>query len=525
MKSEELSDRLKKIFSNFKTKPILFFGSGMSRRYMNLPDWKSLLDHFAQITKPDNPYSYRLYSTSASEYLSKNSLPDEFLLPQIAQSIELDYNKLFYSTPSFESQIKENYPELMYEDLSPFKTAICDYLKTKKQETETLFKEVVGLAAIRNKFSNLITTNYDDFLEILFPNYSVLVGQTYIFNNQIKSIGNIFKIHGSVTKPGSLIITYDDYKKFNEKSKFLSAKLLTLFIEYPIIFLGYGINDVNIRNIFNDIKVCLNEQTIETLSKQMLFIEMAKSEEEQDIITTEITGLQMLKIRLYDYNLLYNSFDAILDTIDVHTLRILEDKIAQLVQSTDKSIERVYATSLENQELNADNLAVYIAHESSVFDLGYSSIRLLNLCEDVLFHNKGYDPNGIIAKTILSQKAIFHRSKIPIYKYLKDFNGDLDEFYKINSCIINKLDDIYNNQDKKTRLFKHPITQLSHIIGTDDSLHIKIYNIYLSLKSLDLDEVKEYLKSIWSRKGELQITTYLTKIVCVIDLKENKKEH
>lgn len=521
MNTEDLRISLKEIFSNFKTKPILFFGSGMSRRYLSMPDWKTLLEYFAFLTNPDNPYSFNLYSNNANNFIRENNLPNELLYPQIAQLIENDYNHLFYSNTSFMAEVKKRHPELATNGVSPFKVSICDYLESKQKETEILLNEIIGLASIKNKISNLITTNYDDLLEIVFSNYSPLIGQSYIFNNKLKSIGNIFKIHGSINNPKTLVITYDDYLEFNEKSKFLSAKLLTLFIEYPIIFIGYSINDSNIKNIFSDIKMCLNSDTIEILSKKMLFIEWAESENEQNIIVTEIAGLQMIKIKLYDYNLLYDSFDHILDTIDVNTLRILEDKIAQLIESTDKRIDRVYATSLENKEISPETLAVFIAHESSVFDIGYSSIRLLNICEDILFHNKNYDSTGIIEKTILSQKGLFNRSKIPLHKYMKNYSGTLDSFYLKNKCIIHTIDDIYNAQDKKTRLYKHPISQLSHIVGTDDSLQTKIYNIYLSLKKLNIIEVKDYIKNIWSKKDDLNVKTHLTKIICVIDLFEN----
>ena len=74
----------------------------------------------------------------------------------------------------------------------------------------------------------------------------------------------------------------------------------------------------------------------------------------------------------YDYNILYQAFDCIVDSIDVATLRQLENQIVQLVQNTDKKVDRVYATSLENEELDSNNLAIYIAHDSSVFDIGYA---------------------------------------------------------------------------------------------------------------------------------------------------------
>ena len=67
--------------------------------------------------------------------------------------------------------------------------------------------------------------------------------------SRLQGIAEVYKIHGSVSDPSSVVINENDYKEFKEKSEYLAAKLLTIFMEYPIIFMGYSISDKNIQDI------------------------------------------------------------------------------------------------------------------------------------------------------------------------------------------------------------------------------------------------------------------------------------
>lgn len=110
--------------------------------------------------------------------------------------------------------------------------------------------EIAALKAISPHA--IVTTNYDEILEPLFPEYERVVGQK-ILRQPYLSIGEIFKIHGCVSDPLSLVLTKEDYAAFENDKKYLSAKLLTYFAEHPLIFVGYSATDQNIRSVLYDV--------------------------------------------------------------------------------------------------------------------------------------------------------------------------------------------------------------------------------------------------------------------------------
>lgn len=77
-----------------------------------------------------------------------------------------------------------------------------------------------------------------------------LIGNDILLSNPY---GSVYKIHGCVDKPESIIITENDYKSFRERYELIRAQLLSLFIHNPIIFLGYNLGDDNIKTLLKTI--------------------------------------------------------------------------------------------------------------------------------------------------------------------------------------------------------------------------------------------------------------------------------
>ncbi|MCV4684070.1 SIR2 family protein, partial [Escherichia coli] len=70
-------------------------------------------------------------------------------------------------------------------------------------------KHEISLFAKAN-IDGIITTNWDVFLETLFPKFTTFIGQDGLITGRSHGIAEIYKIHGCCTEPNSLILTSSD---------------------------------------------------------------------------------------------------------------------------------------------------------------------------------------------------------------------------------------------------------------------------------------------------------------------------
>ena len=116
------------------------------------------------------------------------------------------------------------------ENISRFKIYISDLLKNSDFKEEKR-EELSAFKKIRKNISSIITTNYDNLIEEVFT-FKPLIGNDILLSNPY---GSVYKIHGCVTRPKSIIITSKDYEVFESKYELIRAQLLSLFIHNPII--------------------------------------------------------------------------------------------------------------------------------------------------------------------------------------------------------------------------------------------------------------------------------------------------
>lgn len=295
---------LENLINEFQTIPFLFVGSGLSRRYYHLPNWTDLLKQMIKLFN-DDPLAYRRYENNAS---FKNN--EYGMNPAIASLIEEDFNKEWFDNEKIRN-LDDCYMKKVLDGCSPFKAEMCYYLKYHSILDVSMKNEVTLFGNVAKKsIAGIITTNYDLFFETYLSDFKVYVGQNELLFSKLQGIAEVYKIHGSLNDPSSIVIDERDYRDFKEKSEYLAAKLLTIFIEYPIIFIGYSISDSNIIDILSSVAKCMSVKQVNELKRKFIFVDYKENFEGYAIDEVAFPFengklLIMTKITLSDYSLLF----------------------------------------------------------------------------------------------------------------------------------------------------------------------------------------------------------------------------
>jgi hypothetical protein len=335
--------RLRTVLDDSGSRPILFVGSGMSRRYLDAPDWIGLLEQLIKLN-PNSKFPIAYYAQNTGNNL-----------PKVASAIVEQYQD--YAWEQYE---KDEFPAYLY-DTSYTKSIFLKYKAASivRGLTDKFVIEGHPLQAELEKFSSLnphalISTNYDGLLEKIYPNYSVIIGQQVIRRKEATNIGHILKIHGCMTKPEEIVISHEDYETFNNKQKYLTAKLLTYFMEQPVVFMGYSLSDENIKSILAEISEIVSGERDEVVNN-IWVVEWSKELIPSDYkpATDKTVDLGNGKSIRVNY-LLVNKYERLYEslyqpsTTPMDALREFEKNVYNIIKSKTISDLEVDMISIEN---------------------------------------------------------------------------------------------------------------------------------------------------------------------------------
>ncbi|MBQ9135227.1 MAG: SIR2 family protein [Lachnospiraceae bacterium] len=411
------------IVTKFNTTPFLFVGSGITRRYFDLPDWGGLLKHFADIVGMDE-FAYSSYENKAKTMECRVGI-----LPKVAELIQKDYDAKWFSDASIRTLDKEML-QMVQDGLSPFKVEVANYVISKSVIKSVYQEEIEYLTKIAEKsISGIITTNYDTFLEMHLKGYVRYIGQNQLIFSAIQGVAEIYKIHGSVDVPSSIIINEQDYIRFDRNSAYLAAKLMTIFMEYPIIFMGYSISDANIQKIIKSIVECLDDEQLKTLEDRFVFVEykegMVGLEVSSHTIMIEGRPLPMKKIQLADYMLLYKALEGKKSKLPVRLLRRFKQELYNYT-ITNVPTSNLRVAALDDVRITDEELVMAIGKVSDLGLKGLSGIDSNEWYRNIILNDMDFTADDLLAYAfpkLLKQDS----GRLPINKYLLEAVGTYPE--------------------------------------------------------------------------------------------------
>ncbi len=490
------------VVNKFNTTPFLFVGSGMTRRYLNLPDWKSLLEHFAyEVKKTD--FAYSIYENRAKKFECPVGL-----LPKIAELIQREYDEKWFSN-EVKRTVDENVQQQVRNGLSPFKAEIASYIKCNSHVNKVYQSEIEKLIEISEKsIAGVITTNYDSFLEDHLYQFKKYVGQSQLMFSAIQGIAEIYKIHGSVEDPESIVINETDYQEFDAKSAYLASKLMTIFLEYPIVFLGYSVSDANIQNILEAIIRCLDHTQLEILESRFVFVEYKQdiSEPEVALHTIIIEGkpLTMSRIVLSDFKPFYEAIGKKQSKLPVRILRKFKQELySYVITNTPTAAMRVAA--LEDERVSDDELVLAVGKAEQLGIHGLSGITGNDWYRNVVLGDLLFTADELLehAFPILIKQ---NSNRLPLNKYLSLASRQYPECEKLAMRMT--LNEIIPDSLLKGRGFGvyHSIAEIWQYEGKKIEKATRLIS-QLKEDELDIKELEMVLRTIFEDKNILEHIT------------------
>lgn len=104
-----------------------------------------------------------------------------------------------------------------------------------------------------------ITLNYDRLFENACRDAQ---RPRTVLPENVPAVGNnwLLKLHGSVSQPGSIVLTRDDYLGYNSNRDALSALVKAHLLTHHLLFVGFGLADDHFHEIVHDVRRALPTQ-------------------------------------------------------------------------------------------------------------------------------------------------------------------------------------------------------------------------------------------------------------------------
>lgn len=260
----------------------------------------------------------------------------------------------------------------------------------------------------------------------------------------------MYKIHGSVDDPNSIIITTEDYKQAKRNSAIINAKILSSLVESPILFMGYSLTDENIQSLLRDLSKNM-PFPIDEAAKRIGVINYEKNKQniEESLRDTNF-GVHYTEIKTDNYIEIYKAVSKINQGIPPYEIAKYQKAFKQIIEIKGKegNLDQVLTSFIDLKKLpdalKKKNLVVALGDKRYLYKIpDYKDyVKSYFLAENDM-------PIEIALRFIFKQSL---QTSLPISKYIRQLSNqkitltDADK-EKINQRIkkFKTLDDLNIN--------------------------------------------------------------------------------
>ena len=206
-------------------KLVIFVGAGVSKN-SGLPTWGQLVQEFAG--KIGYPTNGRL---ATEEYIR---------IPQYYYCLdESEGHSSYYSL--LKSMLPENIRPNLLDEL------------------------IVSLHP-----KHIVTTNFDTLLDQVASGYEVIREDKDLMTGI--SSHYLLKLHGDIRQPEKLVFKEDDYLHYSHTHRLMETFLKSLLIDHVFLFVGYSLNDYNLKTFVSWIEYIAEEMHVKQQMHRNYFL-------------------------------------------------------------------------------------------------------------------------------------------------------------------------------------------------------------------------------------------------------------
>lgn len=198
-----------------REKLVVFVGAGVSKN-SGLPTWGQMVQAFAK--EIGYPTEGRL---ATEEYIR---------IPQYYYCMDESSNHIAYYS-LIQSMIPENIQPNLLDEL---------------------------IVALHPK--HIVTTNFDTLLDQVVRGYEIIREDRDLLTGI--SAHYLLKLHGDICHPEQLVFKEDDYLHYSQTHRLMETFLKSLLIDHVFLFVGYSLNDYNLKTFVSWIDYIAQEMQV-----------------------------------------------------------------------------------------------------------------------------------------------------------------------------------------------------------------------------------------------------------------------